>query len=474
MTGRPRILVVGGGITGLAAAWEAGGHDVDVVLAEADAQLGGKIRTEHVDGLLIEHGPDSFVSYRPAVLELIAELGRSEEVIGVGPDRRVDLRIGGRLLPLPDGMGTVLPTRLGPLVSTRALSPSQKGRAALDLVLPRRLDQADAAVGQLIRARLGDGVVRNLAQPLVGGIYGASVDDLSIDAVLPTLRESERRHRSLILASLAQGRAARRAASAQGGRGPSSPFRTLSGGLGSLTARLAQELAARGADLRTGVEVVSLRRTESGTEAVLADGRTELVDGVVLAGGARPSARLLGDHAPEAATALSEIPHGSTSVVTLAYPDDAFPAPLRSQGWLEGTPGRAAPAPLSGVTVSSAKWPGRAPQGVTLLRAYVPDLAGAIADAEDAALVDAVAAHVRAVTGVRGAPTLRRITRWRQVMPKYTLGHLDRVARVERALASQPSWQVAGSALRGVGLPDCVADGRRATRAVLAALASTG
>lgn len=453
-----RLLVVGGGITGLAAAWDAVHGDgsrppAEVVLVEADARLGGKLRTETADGLLVEHGPDSFVAYRPAALKLIDELGLSAEVISVSGVRTVYLHSRGRLRPLPAGMGMVLPTKLWPFVTTGILSPLDKLRAGLDLMLPRQLrDGEDVSIGGFLRSRLGPGIVQRFADPMVGGIYGAGVDELSLDAVLPSLRADEGRHRSLMLASLAQGRAARGST-----RGANSPFRTLSGGLGSLVTALGEQLLAAGADLRTGVGVRSLRPTASGgADAEFTDGAASSFDAVVLAAGVKGSASLLSGAAPGAAAALNRVPLASSTVVNLAYPADAFDRPVTSHGWLE-----AEPAPISGVTVSSAKWAGRAPSDVVLIRAFVPGRLGAIAQAPDAELIPVVAGHVGKVLGASRPHTSVSVARWPEMMPKYTVGHLSRVAEVESGLAHLPSWRVAGSPLRGVGVPDCVADGRR-------------
>lgn len=452
-----RLLVVGGGITGLAAAWEAvrgsdGRAPAEVLLVEASDRLGGKLHTEVAGDLLIEHGPDSFVSYRPAALKLAEEVGLADDVIGTSGSRLVYLRSRGRLRPLPSGMGMVLPTRLGPFVTTGILSPADKLRAGLDLVLPRQLrDGEDVAIGTFLRARLGGGIVRRFADPMVGGIYGAGVDELSLDAVLPSLRADEAAHRSLMLAALATGRKAR-----AGARGPGSPFRTLRGGLGSLVDALAGRLAEAGVDVRLNTSVSELRPSGAGLEAVLGDGSTEAVDAVVLAGGVASSAALLASPAPEAAHALAEVPLATSTVVTLAYSAESFPEPLNSHGWLE-----AEPAPISGITVSSAKWAGRAPDDTVLIRAFVPERLGEAAHAPDAVLLDRVVGHLADVLGVRGAPALSRVARWKAVMPKYTVGHLGRVAAVDAGLAHLPAWRVAGSALRGVGVPDCVADGRR-------------
>ncbi|HQY99393.1 MAG TPA: protoporphyrinogen oxidase [Propionicimonas sp.] len=458
-----RLLVVGGGITGLAAAWEAvrGAPDrapAEVLLVDASERLGGKLETEAVDGLLIEHGPDSFVSYRPAALQLATEVGLGDEVISTTGTRTVYLRSRGKLRPLPAGMGMVLPNRIGPFVTTGILSPADKLRAGIDLLLPRQLREGeDVAVGAFLRARLGGGIVRRFADPMIGGIYGASVDELSLDAVLPSLRADEDAHRSLMLAAIAQGRKARAS-----GRGPGSPFRTLRHGLGSLVDAVAGQLAAAGVDLRLGTSVTELRPLGNGAQVRLSDGTTETVDAVILAGGVRSSARLLAEAAPAASAALSQTPLATSTVVSLAYPASAFDQPLTSHGWLE-----ADASPISGVTVSSAKWAERAPEGLVLIRAFVPERLGAIASAPEAELLAAVTTHIGAVLGLREAPVLIRAKRWQAMMPKYTVGHPARVRQVDEGLAHLPGWRVAGSALRGVGVPDCVADGRRQAEQVL-------
>lgn len=463
-----RLLVVGGGITGLAAAWEAvrgtaGQEPVEVLLLEASDRFGGKIRTEATDGLLIEHGPDSFVSYRPAALQLADELGLSGDVIATSGTRTVHLRARGRLRPLPAGMGMVLPSRLWPFVTTGILSPADKLRAGLDLVLPRQLVAGkDVAIGSFLRARLGGGIVRRFADPMIGGIYGASVDELSLDAVLPSLRADEAAHRSLMVAAVLQGRKAR-----SGGRGPGSPFRTFTGGLGSLVDALVEQLVAAGADLRLGTRVQALRASGTGAEAVLEDGTVETVDAVVLAGGVASSAALLAEPAAVSAAALTRVPLASSSVVTVAYPAAAFDTPVSSHGWLE-----ADSAPISGITVSSAKWAGRAPEGTVLIRAFVPERLGPIASAGDAELQAAVIEHLGSVLGTKQQPELVRIARWPAMMPKYIVGHLDTVAAADAGLAHLPTWRLAGSALRGVGVPDCIADGRRQAALALAGRAA--
>ena len=453
----PGVLVVGGGISGLSAAWEAAGGARAVTLVESQPRFGGKLRTEQVDGYLIEHGPDSFITYKPAALALARELGLADQVIEVSEPRSVSLRVSGRMRPMPQGMGLVLPTRLGPFARTRILSWPQKMRAAADVVLPRVLTEDDMSIGELLRRRLGDGVVERFADPLLGGIYGARVDDLSVDAVLPTLRTGEAEHRSLVLASLAQGRAARRRGGAAG-----SPFRSLADGMGSLVDALVSVLVEHGVDLRASTSVLALHPGPTGIGVELTSGASLTVDAVILACGSEAAARLVAPFAGEAAAALGSVPLGSTTSVSLGFDAAAFPAPVVGHGYLEAGPDA---APISGVTISSNKWVRRAPEGKVLIRTFVPDRVGSLAEAPDDEILARVTGHVSSVLGATGAPELQHVVRWTAAMPKYVVGHPQRVAQVEAALPSRIA--IAGSALNGVGVPDCIADGRRVARDML-------
>lgn len=446
-----RIAVVGGGITGLAAAWEAAINGQKVIVFD-EKQFGGKIKTVHEHGFLVECGPDSFVSYRPALLQLIDEIKASDQVIPTLGTRKVTIRAHGRMHPIPKGMNGVLPTKLTPFITTGILSPTDKLRASLDLVLPRILDESDMSIGAFLRKRLGAGIATKFANPFIGGIYGASVDELSIDAVLPSLRVNESEYRSLMLAALAAGKTAKKHPARSG-----SVFRTLKSGLEDLIDRLVAALKNHGVILADHTPVVAV----SESFVRLADGTQYEVDGVILAGGVASSATLLRPDYPQVAAILDSIPKASTNVVTLAYDSSAFGDKLASHGWLE-----ADQAPVSGVTISSAKFPGRAPDGVVLARAFVPDRVGNIAKAPNDELARAVIDHIAKVTNANQRPKHMWVSRWSKVMPKYLVGHLDRVAGVEDCLA-KTRLRVAGSALNGVGLPDCVKDGRTKMRELI-------
>lgn len=454
-----RLLVIGGGITGLAAAWQGVLDGAEVTVLEGTERWGGKVQTERVGELLIERGPDSFVSYRPSVMKLIGEVGLADAIIPSGGGRKVALHSRGQLRPIPDGMGMVLPTKLWPFVTTTVLSWPDKFRAALDLIMPRQLPDHDAAIGYLIRKRLGSGIVARFADPMVGGIYGATVDELSIDAVLPSLRQNEKDYRSLIVASLLTGRKARKASK---GKPKASPFKTLRGGLSTLIDALVEQLAAQGADLRLGAQVAEVREGV----VVLVSGEEIPADAVIFAGGVTSSKELLAQPVPAAAEALDTIPLATSNIVTMAWPVSSFASTPDMQGWLE-----AEKAPISGTTFSSIKFAGRAPSDTVLVRAFVPEKVGQTAFLPDDELIATILDYVRPIMGATGEPSHVDVSRWNHVMPKYIVGHLDTVATVEQSVAkAQPSWRIAGSALHGVGIPDCIDDGRKQASAALAAL----
>ena len=451
------VLVVGGGITGLVAAWSLGRAGVPTVLVEATGRLGGKVRTERTDGFLIEHGPDALITYRPAAAELARDLGLGESIIRVNEPRSVSIRAGGRSVPMPDGMGLVLPTRMLPFITTGLLGPLQKLRAGLDLVLPRTLGSADVGIGPFLERRLGRGIVDRLAGPLLGGVYGTRVGDLSLDAVVPSLRESERVHRSLMLASIAAGKAR--------GHGGGSPFITLAGGIGALTDALVRSLGQLpGVDVRTGSDVASLEPSSSGTTVRLANGDVLRPEAILLATPAPATAGLVESFAPAAAAHLRAIPYGSTGVVTLAYREEQFPGPVTTHGFLVADD---EPLAISAATITSRKWTGRAPDGTVLVRVFIGDKSDALLRSTDDAIVAASRRDLETTLGVHGDQHQVRVTRWVDQMPHYTVGHIGRVDAALRALAPFPDITVAGSAYRGVGLPDCVAQGRAAAHAII-------
>lgn len=476
------VIVAGGGITGLAAARELGRAGVPTLLLEAAPRLGGKVGTDLVDGFVVERGPDSFITTRPAGVALARELGLGDELVGVREPRTVYIMREGRLVPIPEGLGLVLPTRAWPFVRSRLFSWPEKARMGLDVVLPRLAPAEDEAVGRFLRRRLGPALVDRLAGPLVGGIYGTDIDELSLDAVVPQLREAEARHRSLLLAGLADGRAMRRARAAreaaareaQAGPGPTAGsaaprplgiFASLTRGMGSLVEAIEAGLRTDPAvTIRSGVTLHGLERLGTGLVARLPDGTTVRADAAILAVPGPAAASLVEPFAPGAARAIASVPHGSSTVVSLGYRLDRLERPLAGHGVLVPPSERLA---ISACTWSSEKWSARAPDGAVLVRAFLPELGPGLTDAELVAMARSAA---EPTIGAHGDPELVRVSRAEASMPRYTVGHLERVARAEAELATIPAVVLAGAAYHGVGLPDCIAQGRGAAARVVARL----
>jgi oxygen-dependent protoporphyrinogen oxidase len=466
-----RVVVVGGGIAGLAAAHRlveqagAAGLPLALTVCEAAGRLGGTIRTERTpDGLLVEGGPDSFISEKPWALALA-------ERIGLGPRlRRTDDRHRrtyvvhrGRLHPLPDGFLLLAPARLAPFAGSRLFSWRGKLRMALDLVLPRRPADGDESLASFVTRRLGREALERVAEPLVAGIYTAAPERLSLAATMPRFLALEREHRSLIL-GLRRSAAAREVAGASGARW--SLFVTLAGGMSELVEALAARLPAGSVRLGCAVAGVETGGPGAGWRVRLGDGTAVAADAVVLAGEAHRMAPLVTGFDPELGRLLGAIRYVSSATVTLAYPRSAVGHPLDGFGFVvPRAEGRAALA----CTFSSVKYPGRAPEGTVLLRAF---LGGARAEDvlahDDARLVRLAETDLAGLLRIAGAPLHARVARHPASMPQYDVGHLDRVAAIEARVAGWPGLGLAGGAYRGVGIPDCIRSGEAAAERIVA------
>jgi oxygen-dependent protoporphyrinogen oxidase len=486
----PHLVIVGGGITGLAAAYavstssRARDRGVRLTLIEADTRLGGKILTERTSGCLIEHGPDSLLATKPWGADLCRRIGLGDRLIPTQPGRAVYVWHDGRLHPLPEGMAFGIPTRLAPMVRTHLLSPGEKLRAAADLLLPRRRDGADETIGGQLRRRLGDAVVDRLAGPLLGGIYAGDPDALSVRATFPLLAEWEAQHRSLILAALARRRereagggsagppSGSGAAASRSLHGPSPMFLGLVGGLGEMVDRL--ETLLSGTTRLVGRTVQRITRDTSRPMAyriLLDDGHSLGADAVLLTTPAYVSADLLAALAPAVAAIVRQIPYVSTAAVTMAFRQDEITHPLDGHGFVVArVPAQSGGRPLSitACTWISSKWPHRAPPGTVLIRCYLGKAGDeAIVEEDDARLAAVVRTDLRATMGIEAAPVFSRVARWVNAMPQYPAGHLERLQAIEAGLQQTPGLAVAGAGYRGIGIPDCIRQGTEAAERLL-------
>lgn len=458
MTVRSRVVVIGGGITGLAAAERivARMGAGSITLIESAPALGGKIVTEHADGFVFERGPDSFLASKPQGIALCEQLGL--EVIETNATmRRSFVKRAGRLFPLPEGLTGLVPSRLKPLLSTGILSRRGKVRAAMELLVPRAHGDGDESVGAFVRRRFGNEAWRWIVEPLLSGIYAGDGDVMSLRATFPQLRETERRHGSILrplLFTPVSSVAARRG------------FVSLPGGMQQLSDALASRLA--GERVLTGTSVASVAHAARGYIVTLTNGETVTAASVIAAVPAHAAAPMLQSIDPLLAEELETIPFVSTATVSLIFKRSDLSSVLDGFGYVSP---RAEGGAVIACTWTSNKFPSRVPAGHVLLRLFIGRAGSdAIVEAVDDALVTIARDELRRVHGITAVPRLVRIARWPRAMPQYTMGHGERVTRILALANAHPGLFVAGASYRGVGIPDCIASGWSAADAVISHL----
>jgi oxygen-dependent protoporphyrinogen oxidase len=463
-----RVVVVGGGVSGLAAAWELSGgaqprvDPPEIVVLERSDRLGGMLRSDDLAGRVVDMGADGFLGRRPEAVELCREVGLGDKLVAIAA-RGASVWSRGRLRVLPEGNAMGVPTRFWPTVRSGVLGFPGSVALARDALLPRpdvRGPIGDRAIGPLVARKLGRRVVDRLADPLIGGIHAGSVDDMSAAAVFPPLLAAAHRRGSLM-------RSLRTEIPAPDPDGPPL-FWAVDGGMVALVDALSAALERRGVKLDLSRSVEGLARDGNGWTLT---GAHELrADAVVLALPAPVTARLLRPHDDEAAALLSSIDYASVTVVTFRTPDEGVPDDLFGTGFL--VPRRSAhkgrePWTVTACTYLDRKWPHLAREGEVLLRASL----GRIDDVRAEEWTDAECAaraweELGALAGMDGQPTESVVVRHPQAFPQYRVHHLLRNAGVEAAVARLGGMAVAGSAYRGVGIPACIASGRAAARAV--------
>jgi protoporphyrinogen/coproporphyrinogen III oxidase len=464
---RPRVVVVGGGIAGLAAAFFLREEPVSVTVLEGAPRLGGKLAVSPVAGIAVDEGAEALLARRPEGTGLIRAAGLAGQLAAPGTTAAW-IWSRDRLLPLPRRQVMGVPADLDDLARSGLLSAEGMARAREDLGLPATRRDGDVDVASYVAARFGREVVDRLVDPLLAGVYAGRSEDLSFEATLPGLAEESRRHASLAEAAGALLPPPAPAAGA-GGAAEATIFTTLTGGLGTLPAAVA---AASGAQVRTGAMARELARTADGWRLTVGSAHAPQsldADAVVLAVPAQPAVRLLAGvpGAAGARAALAEIAYASMAIVTLAYPASCFPRPLEGSGYL-------VPAvdghPVKAVTFSSVKWPHlrSADPAMAVVRCSLGRVGEErLLQRDDAELAGLAAADLAAATGVRGQPADARVTRWGGALPQYTVGHLGRVERIRAAVGREPGLAVCGAAYDGIGIPACIATARAAATQVL-------
>ena len=463
-----RLVVVGAGISGLAAAHRAverareQGRPLELTVLEGADRVGGTIQTEQRDGFLVEGGPDSFLSEKPWALALCQRIGLEERLMRTDDRfRRTFVVWGGRLHPLPEGFQLLAPTRLAPLLASGLFSWPGKLRMACDLVLPRGGDP-DESLGAFVRRRLGREALERVAQPLVAGIYTADPDELSLSATMPRFVEMERRERSVILALW---RAARKAPAQHAGTSGArwSLFVTLARGMDELVQALAARLPPGAVRLKE--RVTGVARESGRWRIATASGGAHEADALVLAPEAHQAARMLRYVDPALTHLLEGIPHASSATVSLAYRRADVRHPLDGFGFVVPHAER---RPIIACTFSSVKYAGRAPDGHVLLRVFLGGaLNEGVLQGDDATLVRTAREQIGPLLGITAEPELARVARHARAMPQYHVGHAARAAAIEQAVSRHPGLRLVGGAYRGVGIADCVRSGEEAAERLL-------
>ncbi len=450
------VVIVGAGIAGLSVAFELNRHNVPFTILEAGSRAGGVVLSERFDGFTIDAGPDALLVQKPEGIRLCEELGLGDRLVSTKPPRLAFVQRGGRLHALPAASVLGIPTKWGPFVRTSLFSWPGKLRMGMELAIPGRARDDDESIGAFMARRFGAEARDYLAEPLLAGIHAGDVDRLSVRALFPRFREIERTHGSLLRGFRKESHRHAPADRAEGG-----VFRSLPGGLSELVDALVRALPPSSIRLRTAV--TDIAAGGSGYR-VRTDNDTFDAHAVVIAAPAFVTAGILRALDAPLAELCGQVPYASTATIALAFPRSAVGHPLNGSGFVVP---RAEGTGILAASWLSSKWPHRAPEDKVLMRTFV----GGARDPQqfersDPELVTLSMNALRPLLGIHGSPLFTRVYRWARASAQHEVGHLERLARVEDALARRPGLFVTGSGFRGVGIPDCIADGRATARQV--------
>ncbi len=464
-----RIAIVGGGVAGLAAAYELelarrAGAAVEYALFESSPRLGGVISSRSTGGTVIEHGPDSFLTEKPAAIALCRELGLGESLVGSDDrQRKTFIVVGRRLVALPDGLMFLVPTRLMPTLLTRLFSPLTKLRMGMEWFHGRRSGAQDESVASFVRRHYGQAAVDRLADPLLSGIYGGDAEQLSVQSVLPAMVRLEAEYGSLTRGMLAARRRQRaaQAVQTQAARATTPPrtiFTTLRGGLQQLVDALIGQLDPECVHVSCAVK--SMEHDASGWRLRFAERATERFDGIILATPAWAAAELVRDVHGPLSDELAGIRYSSSITVNFVFDEAKLPELPPGFGFLVPAVERRA---MLACTFVHRKFPGRTASGQAVLRCFAGGARGeAMLGESDEAIALRLREELRQILGIVGEPLLTEVRRWTRSMAQYSVGHAARVGRIREQIDALPNLHVAGNAYDGIGIPDCIRLGRQA------------
>ena len=457
-----KVVVIGGGITGLTTAYYLQKQiaeqnlPLEVKLVEASHKLGGKIQTVHKDGFIIERGPDSFLERKKSAAKLANDVGLTSELVNNTAGKAYVL-VNGTLHPMPEGSVMGIPTKMAPFLTTNLFSVQGKMRAAADFIMPRSKVKGDQSLGTFFRRRLGDEVVENLIEPLLSGIYAGDIDQLSLMSTFPQFHEVERDHRSLILGMK------KTTPSAPKNRKKKGIFLTLEGGLQSLVDAVEEQLTP--GSVMKGTRVVSIEKnSEADYQLELNNGESLHADSIVIALPHLALASLFPQH--NYLSSYQQMPATSVATVAMAFDADEVGDVLDGTGFVVS---RNTDYTITACTWTHKKWPHTTPDGKVLLRCYV-GRAGeeTVVDLSDAEIEQIVLEDLKRIMNIVAKPAFTIVSRWKNAMPQYTVGHKERVQEMKEKVESDlPGVFIVGSSFDGLGLPDCIDQGKAAVEKVL-------
>ncbi|MBX3307893.1 MAG: protoporphyrinogen oxidase [Nitrospira sp.] len=480
MTRSRTVVIVGGGISGLATAFALqeqaaqAGLPLRCTILESDPSWGGKIVTHRIGDIVTEAGPDSFLSQKQAGLDLCMKLGLADQLINTNETgKKACVLHRGRLHDLPEGLLSFVPKQLGPFLQSGLLSWVGLVRMGLEFAVPPGSPRDDESLAEFLRRRFGVQAYERLLEPLMAGIYAGDAEQMSLRATFPRFFELEQQHGSIMRGMMAAKKSASSSASFQPRR---TMFVSLKNGLSELVSALTTRLMQQGVELRAGVRVDALRvrSHEPGRwmyDLILQDGSALSAESVVLATPAYVSADLLRPLTPIAGGLLDLIPYASTATIAMAFPRTLTSA-IDGFGFIIP---RGEQRHLIAATWTSLKWPHRAPSDQLLVRCYVGGVGREdILQRDDQVLVATVREELASICGIKAEPIYTEVNRWWKAMPQYTIGHLDRLTQLDVALSRYPGLVLTGAAYRGVGIPDCIRDGAEAAERVIHNLLGKG
>lgn len=474
-----RIVIIGGGVSGLGAAYtlkelRSEHPDMEFVLLEKQGRVGGQVITEKVDGFTIEGGPDCVIRDKPYTYEFAKKLGIYEDLINTKTENQGTFILSdGNLERLPEGVMMMVPTKFSPFIRTALLTWSGKLRAGMDLIVPRAKNTDDESLASFVTRRLGREVLDKIAEPLVGGIHASDPETMSLKATFPRFLQYEKEKRSLIIAMLSAKRKMAKTAE-QFSKGPERTlFVSFKNGMQQLIDALETGVGLENTRLDCAVERIEPRKgSKAGYDVVLRDGNKVEADAVIVTALPYTAADMIENFDKDLSDTLQDIQCVSSATINLAYKREDVPHDLRGYGFLVP---QVENRQIMASTWTSSKWPGRAPQGFVLLRTFAGGAFNQdLAFQDNDRIVKVMRHELKDILGITAEPYLSRVFHWKASMPQYTMGHVERVKQIEDLVSAHAGFYLTGCSYYGVGVPDCLNNGKQAAQKAVEYLKSDG